>query len=61
MSPFGSGNRPYRRLKAFIWPISSCHGLRVGALRPQLREFSEILGDGGEEELVLGTIGAAQA
>ena len=61
VSPFGSGNRPSRRFVASIWPLSSCRGLRVGALRPQLREFSQVLGDGGEEEFVLGTIGAAQA
>ena len=61
VSPFGSGNRPSRRLEASIWPLRSCRGLRVGALGPQLREFSEVLGDGGEEEFVFGTIGTAQA
>ena len=61
VSPLGSVDRPSRRLEAFIWPLSSCRGLRVGALRPQLREFSEVLGDGGEEKFVFRTIGAAQA
>ena len=61
VSPFGSGNLPSRRLVASIWSFSSCRGLQFCALRPQLREFSEVLGDGGEEEFVLGTIGAAQA
>lgn len=36
----GSRSRPSRRLEASIWPLSSYRSLRVGAVRPQLREFS---------------------
>ena len=61
MSPFGPGNCPSRCLVASIWRLRSCRGPRVDALRPQLSDFSEVLGNGGEEEFVLCTFGAAQA
>lgn len=41
-------------------PVTSCDCLHLGCPRSQSGELSQVLGDGGEKELVLGSIWASQ-